>query len=232
MPKKYSNDRTQFTSKRSYRKKKGGLTKTQKKQVKMLIEDAPEKKFYDKSFTDVDLNLIPLITDVTDVGFGIGSTERIGVEIKLDSIQWNLIFKVDDGLLIGEANIYRFIVFQWFNDSSNDLPQWEQILQYGLAGSLTQTQMLSPMILDQGNSRCFKILHSEIFYSDLDNPVYMSKGFINKGFKKDVGLNQNAGITTRRGPNHIYFMLLSDKDVISPNFPKVLGYTRIRYTDA
>lgn len=227
MPVKKYDQVSERYSKRRRMPKGKGLSKKQKMQVQKLIEDEPEKKFFDHEFNFVELSRLPAFIHVSNVPPGIESSQRIGVEIKLQSIQWNLYFES-----VNTYDIYRFMVIQWFNDSSNDLPQWEQIFQYGLAGSLNKVQVQSPLIINQGNQSCFKILHSEDLHSDADDRIYRSKGFINKGFKKTLGLNQNEDITVSRGPNHIYFMLVSDGDLVTQTKPTVHGYSRIRFTDS
>lgn len=198
-----------------------GLTKKQKMQVAKLIKAPVEIKYYDTTFDAISASLAPIIDDISAPAEGTGEDQRIGSNINLESIQYNLcIVKADD------TNVVRIAILQWFPDAENDYPSWQQLFQYHTAGSPSGLQQLmSPYQLGQGGTRNFRFLMDEIFYLDSDNPMQFLKGYINKGFKK--GLECNG--TSERGTNHIYLLYASDSGVTT--HPLIYGDCRVRYSD-
>lgn len=211
--------------KKRYRKIKGrGLNRKQKTQIKKMIESRPEKKYYDTTWDDIQMGNTPTFTDITAPAQGTTTSDRIGSNITLENVSFSFRFSV--GASNG-TNYIRMVIFQWFPDNANDLPSWTQIFQYPPTGSpASQYEYMSPLVLDEGGVRNFKVLLNQEFNLDeIDDTKASEKGFINKGYKKTITFG-DAIIT---GNNHIYVMFISDS--IGVEYPHVSGFTRVRYID-
>lgn len=207
-----------------YRRKgnKKGLTSQQKAEVKSIMMKPVEKKYYDESFFDYGIGNTPVWFDLTAPAQGTGSDQCLGGSINLISLQYRFTFFLGDS-----TNYIRYLILQWFPDSNNDAPNWTQVFQsIGAPPPFLLTDIMSPYILGEGGTNNFRVLVDEQFYLDADNPMQLYKGFINKGFRKQIEMNS----TTQTGTAHLYLMLLSDS-TLAPN-PIINGYTRIRFTDS
>jgi len=210
--------------KKKYRKLKGApLSQKQVMQVKKIVEKPVEKKYFDRTYDYQDVLITPTFTDLTNPETGIEPFNIVGSEMNLLSLQYKFFFLKPS---TDETNIIRYIIFQWFPDNQNDLPQWAQIMQYKTGGSPSSTiEVMSPYVLGEGSTRNFKILVDEMFYLDADNSVQLVKGFINKGFRSSIEVDG----PTQQGTGHVYLLFLSDS--LFAGHPKITGYTRIRFTD-
>lgn len=209
--------------KKRYRRYKGrGLNNKQKAQVNKMISAPAEKKYYDTTFDTYLISLTPTFTDISAPAQGTAGDELIGSSINLESIQYRYVFNLGD-----DTNYIRFMIFQWFPDSENDLPSWIQMFQfYTGSAPVNLADLISPYQLAQGGTANFKVLLDEQFYLDTDNPIQIFKGFINKGFRKHLEVNGSS----QQGTGHIFAMFVSDSGVVT--HPHVDGYTRIRFTDS
>lgn len=201
-----------------------GLSRKQKMEVQSLVKEPLEKKFYDSAYATVPVSLIPSFTALTRPAEGTGPDQFTGATIDLISLQYRFMFqKVDT------TNYIRFIIFQWFPDSTADSPSWEKMMQYNTAGlPASLYDLLSPYVLDRGSKSMFKTLVDKQFWLDSDDPFQLIEGFINKGFRKKIDIYDNAG--TYDGTNHIYLMYVSDSGALG--HPTITGHTRARFTDA
>lgn len=209
---------------RRNRQKGKGLTKKQKAQVENMVKQPSEKKFADYEFSLAGITSLQAIADITQVDQGTDGDQNIGTQIELESVQYNLLFTKAD-----TTNWIRFVLFQWIPDSANDVPAWGQVMHFPTAGGnpISQMDRMSPYLLGKGNSSIFKILEDHQFTLDDNNPTHQIKGFINKGFRKNLGMRDSI---PSQGENHIFYILISDSGAI--NHPTVDGYFRIRFYDS
>lgn len=217
----------QANRRKRYRKGKGPkLSGRQKQEIQKMISEPVEKKYFDTAYPPAAVSASPTFYDITDMAQGVDSNEMIGTSINLLSIQYRFVFSLAD-----TTNYIRFIIFQWYGDMSVDVPSWSKIFQYHVAGvPVSLYDYMSPYILSDGNkNRMFKILMDQRFYLDSDNPIQLFDGFINKGFRKNVG-NVDLGGGSFGGVNKIYLMTVSDSGTVS--HPALDGFTRIRFTDS
>lgn len=210
-------------NKKKYKKKTGqGLTKRQKQQVEQLISDPVEKKYYDTTYDANNVPLTPQWTDLTAPAPGTGMDQIIGTTMNLVSLQYRFTFvKADD------TNYVRYLILQWFPDNGHDAPAWNQVFQYHTASlPVGLSDIMSPYQLGEGGTNNFKVLVDEQFYLDSDNPIQMVKGFINKGFRKEL----ECSGASNNGTSHLFLMYVSDSSLST--HPLIYGHTRARFTDS
>ena len=205
------------------RKLKGkGLTRKQKAQVSSMVKAPIEKKFYDTAYVASAVSLTPAFTDITSPAEGTGMDQYTGGRIDIQSLQYRFVFTKSD-----TTNYIRYVIFQWFSDTTSDAPSWEKIMQNQTLGvPTTLYDITSPYVLDRGSTSSFKILVDEQFYMDAENSIQLVKGFINKGFKKTA----EVYAPNSYGSNHIYLMYVSDSGVST--HPSISGFTRCRFLDS
>lgn len=205
------------------RKVKGkGLTRKQRQQIDRMIEEPKELKFHDQGFIGAGVSTTPTFTDITTPNQGTDVNERIGVEIELKSISFNLMLNKGD-----DTNWLKMVILQWYPDRQSNGPNWDEIYQYPLNGNpITQRDRMSPLAIDKGTTGTYKIIKTVSMVLDVDNPIQTFRGYINKGFKRRI----TYGSSTTSGINHIYVMFISDSDVIP--HPNISGEFRVRYTDS
>lgn len=209
--------------KRYYKRKGKGLTPKQKQEITKMMEQPKELKFYDTTYSSNAVGITPAWTDLTAPAQGTEKDQLIGTELTLQSLQYHFTFKIGDS-----TNYIRYLILQWMPDSETDGPSWAQVFQYNTFGVPTSlAQIMSPYILDAGGTRNFKVLVDEQFYLDSDNPIQIVKGFINKGFRKNIECNGDV----QDGTGHLFLMYVSDSAVSLPD-PSISGYTRARYYDS
>lgn len=234
-----SNFPRKVNKKRGYRKyRKGkkqgkGLNKVQKLQIEKMITSVPEKKYYDYGFNGIGISSTPAFYDLISPLQDLTSDGAIGNQIRLLSLQFNLQFVLSDA-----TNWIRMVIFQWYDDTTptgavttNAVPVWNRIFQFanGAGGTpIDQYERMSPYLVGTGRGPIFKVLKDEQFTLDVDNPQQLFKGFINKGYRKEIGLNYSIVIPS--GVNKIWVMLVSDS-AAAPN-PTITGNFRSRFIDS
>lgn len=217
----------QFVRKKNTTKKKWknkALTRNQRKEVLQLIEEQPEKKYYDETFDAFNASSTPQFWNITQMSQGSLTNERIGSTVRLLSVQYNLHIQYASA---DSTNTIRVLLFQWKPDNQQDLPAWDQIFQYHTLGAPSKLyELMSPYTLGEGGSGVFNMLYDTLFYLDSDNPIQILKGYINKKFLKNI----TFGDGSLTGQNHLYLCVVSDSSVVG--HPVYSGGTRIRFTDS
>lgn len=212
-----------FNNKRRRKNMKGrGLNKKQLVQVKQMIQAPAEKKFYDYSFDQLAISITPQYFDMLQPAQGTGKSDIIGTKLLLHSIYFNFYFVYGDAI-----NYVRMILLQWYPDTSVDDVSWKKVLEYpGTSSPINIDEFMSPLVLSRGNERQFRVLKDiQICLNDNDNRQQLVTGYINKGFRKDIYVEDTA----QNGGNHIQMILISDSGTIV--HPSISGHVRFRFTD-
>lgn len=218
---------TAFTSYRNNktrsRKMKGkGLTQKQKQQVKKLVEEPIEHKHFTEPLRGLHTSSTPSLTDMTLIGVGGASNDRIGNKIQLKSLSYKIRIQLDDA-----TNYVRMVLFQWHPDNNIYVPSWDDIMQFSFGGlPVDQCDRQSPYLTTQGNTRQFRILMDREFWLDGDDTSICAQGFINKGFKKTISYSDLNAL----GCDHIYLLMVSDSTLGAHVVYN--GYVRSKFTDA
>lgn len=66
-----------------------------------------------------------------------------------------------------------------------------------------------------------------MFNLDTDNPQQLISGYLTKGFKKEIWLDESTPTVKK---NDIFFLFVSDSGAVT--HPSISGHIRIKYTDA
>lgn len=221
--------KTVVRKKRVQRKRKGGLTRAQLREVKMEIDkkvdQEVERKTHDVLFNAVVLTTVPQFTDLTALIQGINFNNRIGIRCTIDSIQLKLRF------VMGDTTQYiRCVLFQWYGEGSGTPPTWYDIFQYGTGGGglpLNQSEYMSPFTVSHGTVPLYRILGDFSVTLDVDNVIQQYNLYLSKGFRKMIDFDNTTALS---GTGHIYLMIISDSGAVT--HPNVSGYSRIRFKDA
>lgn len=228
-----SDKREQYTKVTKRRKKpmKGkALTRKQKAEVKQIVHGTikQELKHHDKAIAIQGVSTgTPYITDITDIGQGLGDTQRIGDEVTLQSVLLRLLlfYKTPSFYSAQLMQVMRVICFQWREDSASTVPTATDILQAFAVGY----DICRPLKID--NDKKYRILFDRQYeLTDRTALGHIVDVFINTKFSKTIQFT-NAAST---GTDHVYLMILSsnDSDFDVNNLPNVSIRTRVRYTDA
>lgn len=222
-----SNLNRRITRRTKYRRRgKPALSRKEASAVKAIIsnqlKEKVELKYNDETFNQTGIAMLPAFYDLTAISNGTGKDRRIGSDINLSSIQFQLSFTSGD-----ETNFIRMVLFQWYPNNIDSVPQWDKIFQYHTVGlPIDMQELMSPLGIAESDIGTYKILLNKQFLLDTEESIQLMNGFIKKGFKKNIDF---AGSLPTVGTNHIYVMFVSDSGAV-PN-PTVSGTFRLRYTD-
>lgn len=216
--------KNRYRKKKFYRKKNNyNFSNKQINIVKGIVnkklQEIPEKKYYDTTVNS-SIGFTPVFYNLTQISQGTTSYNRVGDDIQLLSIYIRLKLSIYD-----TTNIFRVVLFQWFDDGIDDAPAWEKIFQYPSTTAPTvPNQLMSPLAIDKNQNK-FKILFDKYFKLDVDDQEEIMELFYKKNFNKKILYKSGSNF----GLNHIYLMLVSDSEAV--NHPTAAGYLRVRYTD-
>lgn len=188
-----------------------------------------ERKNTELKFVDVVNATSPtwsgtLITgDISAVGQGVGSSNRIGDVIRPRGLYFNC--ELVGNSSANSYNEFRYVIFQWKIDSAYRTPTPGDILQ--LVGS-DQTPHSPYNFLQRDNFRVIKDKHMIIdaTVDNTDKSTIAWKKYIKLDKIKPIKYDASGGPT---GINKIYIMLFSDG---LANVPTLKYYCRMTYTDA
>lgn len=228
---------------RSYKKKtRNALSAPAKRQVRQIVKKIEAQN------TDLKFTYYEFTNSVSDVwtgpaafidwpvqgiqGYGTvqdlanTQSQRIGNEVEIKHIQFNYSLDVADS-----ANIFRVVLFQWFQQDESNFPTIGDIFMNNGAGY--------PWLdmYNYENKKNFKILYDRThsLSSSAGNPfttVVKQKFYGKRIPMKRVKFYSNAesGFAARLVKGNIYYMFISDSAVIA--HPTIKFATRLLYTDA
>lgn len=211
-------------NRRRGRGKKMPLTKAQTRAVravaKKTVNSAIELKTLDYEYA-LSVASTPVFTDLTQIGQGTSDSTRIGIDIDVSSIYYNLKFILGD-----TTNFLRVVFFQWHDDRAA-APTYNDIFDYTLSMVPAYSELASPYAVRGGSTKSFTIIKDLQINVDAGNPSVVLRGFLTKKFTKKV---QYGSASSLQGNNHIYMMYVSDSSA-GPN-PSMEGWIRLRFRDA
>lgn len=222
-----SNFNKRITRRTKYRRRgKPALSRKEASAVKAIIsnqlKEKVELKYVDETFNATSISFTPTFYDLTEISNGTGKDRRIGSDITLTSIQFQLSFTKAD-----TTNFIRMVLFQWYPNNDDSPPDWTKLFQYHTVGvPVDQQELMSPLAITEADVGTYKIMMNKQFLLDTEESVQLMNGFIKKGFRKNISY---AGSLPTVGTNHIYLLLVSDSGATS--HPTISGHFRLRYTD-
>lgn len=208
---KYANRR------RRYKRTRKSLSKKQRKEVKSIVKANAELKYLDYLTTATGINsggyLVGPITAITQ---NISGSNRIGDQVKIDSI-W-----AHEQLICGDAtNFVRIVWFQWFQNTATIVPTLGAILQNPAVPTF------SPINETNVDGKLFRVISDKCYSmttSGANQCLSIKKRL--KPPRKIIEFNPTA--TT--GFNHVYCYVVSDS-IAAPN-PTHQAMFRTQFTDS
>lgn len=193
------------------------LTKREKLEVKKMIAQPVEVKYYNKVLTVQSILYSGNLYLISDVPQGIADNDRDGDQLNLTHI--NLKAEWNASSAATSFNLCRFIVFQW-------RPQTTPTLNLILTGLGAAIAPLAPYTRDTRSM--YKILYDKMTVLSIanSNSVHAFNLRLRKGYNRRL---QYQGGTTV-GSNQIYILVVTD-DGGAPS-PQFSYYSQILYTDS
>lgn len=192
------------------------LNTRQKKQVKRLIGNRQETKYFTKSYTNVTIDFNGLLHDLSNVSQGDGDSERDGDKIYLKMVHIRGYCQVSSA---STYNVIRFLLVQW---KPNSIPSVSDILQnIGTANAPNS-------FINWDKRQMFRVLkdwRQIVLGTDRQAAMFNVKITSKKILKQ---LQFVSGGTTCT--NMVYLLAISDDGLTS--FPAFTYYSRVTYTDS
>lgn len=193
------------------------MTKKQKHNLKMNLVTLGEKKYVPRpqSLQSVGFDTMTgaFVNDITNITIGDNDTNRDGDQFGIRSIECNWSWIAGDS-----TNICRFVVFQWFPNTTPTLSSIFQDI------SVPTYAPLSPY--DHDGRFNFKILLDvKTAVSTYGPGCQVYRKYITSGFKKKVQL-VGGGLS---GNNKIYVLGISDSGTTT--HPGLTYFIKVNYND-
>jgi len=200
------------------RKTRTNMRTMVKKTVKREMSKNIETKFIVGEFTGAITDSVNF-NRVSTPAVGTGDNERIGDTITVKSLYINYSFIADD-----TTNLVRLIVFQWFQDSSNNPPVAASILE-----ASASIHVQAPYSMN--NSQNYRILYdrTHTLSTDGSSRVVLAKKYITKIPCRKIVFTNSSGNSANIKKGQIYVLEVSDSSVSGPDLSCVV---KLNYTDA
>lgn len=210
-----------FRKTRKYRNRrfrgKKALTKRQALAVRSIatrsINARAEKKYYDRSLSGTTYDWSGSIVSLTNIAQGSTDVTRDGDSIYLRSC------RVVGDITAGDTtNMFRVIIFQWFDDTT---PVYTDILSSVYQGTVNCVN--SPYHHDQ--RKHFNVMYDKRYLLDSSDPNVMFDTKYMRPAKRKVHFS--AGGTT--GSNELFILFMSDSGAAT--HPSVNFVARTTFND-
>lgn len=196
----------------SFQPKGRSLNKKQKKQVKRLVNNGREMKYFDGTVSG-DVSNAAAAYDLTAIAQGDTANSRDGNSVMLRRVAGLFNLTVSDA-----TNVIRVIFLQWRTNSNVDTPDPGLILE-------DSSNVLSP--LRKAGKYSYKIISDRAYALDTYNPIKQ----VRYDFKQAGNFAAKAYFTSLTAGDHkVYVMLLSDSTAVS--HPQIELYNRTTFTDS
>lgn len=205
---------------------RGGLNKTEKKQVGKMIDRKTNLFIETKEIGIRQVSTVVtaagIVSSLTNIEDGTGNGQRVGLEIRPTIL--NFYFEwIGDAA--DDSNSCRLTLIQWFLNDNNDPPTLANVFD-----DVTNERPFSDFkFSNKGKHKQFRVLFDRIY------TVSFTKGPVNKasqvrlfGRKLPNVIAYNNSINDK-GKNKVYMILWSDSAVSGPLF-KMHG--KFAYKDA
>jgi len=191
------------------------LNTTQKRQIKRMIVQKEEMKFFRAGLNTTTSN-VPVVSSLSNISQGDGSEERIGNVITPIEMKLRL-----DLIIADSTNIIRFVIFRW-NDSDTTAPVAGDIFAAGLSGGVDTSSFYN----DENKDR-YRIMYDRTFVGS--NTADSIRQFTTKTIKlsKQIRYTSDAVVT---GTGKYYQLNMSDSAVVT--HPTLIWYTQTKYSDS
>lgn len=206
------------------------LTRTERKQVRGIIQGAAEKKYISPYFSgNPATQAAPVFAKINYDGTlaaaipiqGTSDTTRIGDDIKIHSIELRL-FLFGNTTNVSSSHYVRFIVLQWHQQDTT-APLLAQILLPSIGGQIGYDSMYAP-----DNRSLYSVCYDRTFTCNPSSSV--ASIAVHKFIKpKRQKMRFLSGSLTNNSTNSLYYILLGSG--ISTDTIDVFHTWMIKYTD-
>lgn len=202
-------------------RKARSLNALQQAQVSTIVHRqlarGQERKFVDIASAG-SIGTTTVITPLTNIITGVSNVTRIGNTIQPTSIE--LRFDIHSQTAGDLTNVYRFLLFQWKNDTGETGAE----VPPTAAGLFSVTSVaFSHLIYNQRSN--FKVIMDRQFPLSFNGPSEITK--VIRLRKKFLPIKYTTGTTS--GINKLYVAELSDSTIAT--HPVANWVARVRYTD-
>jgi len=205
--------RTKFRRRATRRPRRSGPSKAVKSYVRRAMKRVGELKHHTDTETAISISTAAtIITNMLTIPIGTGVVQRLGNQVELSSCSVKFSIKSIDS----PGNIMRVIWFVWKADSTDDVPQTDEILE-----STATLPWLSPLVADAVQRKKFTLLSDRTYALTTGvDAAHQKVGTLKlsfKGMKVDYDV---AGAGT--GSNLPMVLLVSDSAAAThPNYSHV-----------
>lgn len=211
-------------AKRKMYKKKGKLTlykvASQVRQLQKVANSRELKLHQMNIFTG--MNDVGQIFNMTQIAEGTAETQRVGLKINPKRFDLNLNLSAESG----DQNIYRIVVFRWFEDLP---PARTDILEDNTAGSFLGYNNYAVPTKWQKKPKYQILDDTKLTVADgtAEEDRYY---YFTKHFKKNSEIRYDASSPSSQEWGNIYVYICSDSAVVP--HPIVQGYSRLTFFDS
>ncbi len=195
---------------------RGGLNKTEKKQVGKMI-DRKTNLFIETKEVDIQQTSAVitagagLLIPITGIIAGSDNSQRIGLEIRPTIIDFYFEWIADT---LDPTNLVRLTLVQWFSDDAIDVPSLAKIFE----DIANVRPLLAFNFTNKGKNKKFRVLFDRIYtLSDQQGPLTKASRIRLFGRKLPNVIAYNSAGGTN-GKNKVYLVLWSDSTVGGPVF--------------
>lgn len=205
---------------------KATLSKNQKKQVRKIVRTENKKttelKYHQDNGGTVNLDAATgRFDDLSNIAQGDHNNQRIGIAIHPTSLDMTIRVDATDATP-DTYNTVRVILFRWTQDSTDFVPDKDDIL---LPVTGTVPQCWNPV---RPASEQFNVLYDKMITVQGGNEKQVSVWRKRLGLAKNKPIDYKSDVATT-GTDHLYLFAISDSD-IAPH-PNYEFCSLLRYND-
>lgn len=218
-----------FNRRRGKKRNGKGLNKKERKQVKQIIERSAEKKFiaFQTGGRSGLANAVFIGKLNYDIGLatavpilGTGDQQRIG-----DSIMWDRFMTVNMYVTLNPAattpHYLRFVIFQWVNNDTSDVPTPAEIFLPGVGGVENYTSQYT-----EDYKPAYTVLYDKTW--NIVNQDLSYQHIIKRIKIKRRKVRFITG-TANSSNNSIYYMVMGTG--VGTNTAEIFFTAKLKYTD-
>lgn len=202
------------------------LNRVQKKEVKRIVANKEEIKFWDTSSNYQQVDRLGLVFNLFTPARGTGSSDRVGDQTAYKRLDLRMSVYFNGGITGSSNHVFRCILFKWTDDSTVNTPVIADILQFP-GGAGDYRAVVSPYAFIAKKVGYYQILYDQVWSIGEGSSLLAKR--INKALRGKMNF---AGNTTT-GEGSIYLLVVCD-DASGAHTPDLqFQYaSRITYTDA
>lgn len=205
-------------------RKKQMLNRTQKRQVRSIVNSNLEKKYFDTLLSGT-VSTTAQISKLTTIPTGTTDSTRVGDKVKMLSLNLRFLFGAADA-----TNVCRFIIFQWhLNDGTapvvTDILNNTGVTDVFMAYYNHDQGKNFTVLCDKMIISCLNASNANVWFKwrhSFNRKRKLSDKFVKNTIKFIAAANT--------GMDHIYMLIVSDSSALT--HPGYNLDSRVTYTDA